>query len=89
MAIYTNLSAQNQDQAADKEGDDIREKVDPQLMAAIDLEIQKVKDSKFKDIQKEGLAQDSKFKDEDIKKETHGISSRRKTTKKSTDPDSE
>ena len=91
MAIYSNLSIPTKDHAAEQVPDEdemvTSDKVDPQLMKAIDLEIQKVKDSKFQDLKKEGQAQDSKHKDEDIKRETSGISNRRKTTKKKSSPD--
>lgn len=87
MAIYANLQNQNQISSQDQEGTAATRKVDPDLLASIDEEIRKVKDSEFKDSQIKGLAQDSRFKEGDIKssKTTSKFSEKRKKTKEDDD----
>ena len=88
MAIYSNLSMPNKDQASelaqDQEEQTTSDKVDPELMKAIDSEIQKVKDTKFKDF-REVQTEDLQNKGE----VNSGMKGRRKTTKKTSAIDSE
>ena len=92
MAIYSNLSMPNKDQASElasyQEEQSTSDKVDPELMKAIDSEIQKVKDTKFKDF-REVQTEDLQNKGEGNGKENSGMKGRRKTTKKTSSIDSE